>query len=1349
MNAILPRKNPMFHFVLKYTLLAVLALATLVPGTNAQTSLISTGAVWKYLDDGTDPGVAWSGTGFTDGSWFEGPAELGYGDTVDGRPEATVVGFGPDAANKFITTYFRHSFTVADAGAYTNLLLRLMRDDGAVVYLNGAEVYRSNMPTGAVTHLTLALSAAADDGATFIPKALSSSLLVSGVNVVAVEMHQSVSNSSDLSFALSLEANYVPAAPDIVITSPTNTAMLASAIVSVVASATDSDGEVTLVEFFEGANKLGEDTNAPFSFAWSGMPTGAYVLRAVATDLTGLRGTSAPVSITLITPPPTVVQRGSSWKYLDTGVDQGTAWTALDFNDAAWPSGLAELGYGDGDEVTTLLFGPDTNNKFVTYYFRQKFVVNTPSAYGSLLMTLRRDDGAVVYINGVEVFRIALPDGPLTFATLATTAADQADDVAVLPSSVLVAGTNIIAVEIHQGNVTSSDISMDLEILGNLSPSVVLTAPADGATFGLPTTIGLSALALDGDGAVTKVEFYEGVNKLGEDNTPPFTFSWANAADAVYQLTAVATDNNGGTSTSAPVAITVTDTNLPVITQVTGSTNQLTIQFSKRVSPATATNLANYSINNGVADTLATLGGFDRTVILNTSYIQPGVNRILTVSGVQDAAGRTMVATNITFSVFDYTVTDIGSAVPATFANLGDGAFTMTAAGTNVLGTTDQFSLSSVQRSDDFDVKVRVAGLGLTDPWAKAGLMARETTAAGSRYAASFATPSISGCFFQSRSALNGVTTTTGSFPINYPYTWLRLRRVGDVFTGFASLDGNNWQQLGTVTLATAPRPMLVGFAVSSGLAAQPTIVEFRDSMPVVGGTIGSVVLPVEPPGPSTRNGGLTISEIMYHPKGTNALEFIEIFNAKQFIENMGGYRISGDVDYTFPAGTVIQPGGFLVVARNPSALQSAYSNSIAGVLGPWENSSNSTNAGTLPDDTGTLRLRNSGGAVIVEVTYEGDLPWPIAADGAGHSLVLARPSYGTASPKAWAASDLIGGSPGRWDGVTFDPIRSVVINEFLAHTDLPDVDFIELYNTSLQPVRLDGCYLSDDRDTNKFRIPNNTTIPARGFVSFPQTQLGFALSSTGERIYLVNSNQNRVIDAHLFEATANGVSSGRSPDGTPGFHELAATTPGTTNAGLLLRDIVINEIMFNPISDNDDDEFVELHNRGASAADVGRWSFTAGLNYVIPPGTVIPAGGYLVIARNAARLRGNYSQLNTTNTIGDYDGQLGNSGERLALGMPDYNVTTNGSILVTNINYIVVDEVTYGEGGRWGNWADGGGSSLELVDPRSDNRQASSWEDSDTPADVPWSLVQDTQILDNGKDTINEVQLFLLGAGE
>jgi hypothetical protein len=452
---------------------------------------------------------------------------------------------------------------------------------------------------------------------------------------------------------------------------------------------------------------------------------------------------------------------------------------------------------------------------------------------------------------------------------------------------------------------------------------------------------------------------------------------------------------------------------------------------------------------------------------------------------------------------------------------------------------------------------------------------------------------------------------------------------------------------------------------------------------------ISNLSLNREPIGPSSRRTGLAIAEIMFHPTNRpdgKVLEFVGLYNSQVFAADLSGFRFTGDINYTFPINTTIPAGGYLVVAPVPADVQSVYG--LTGVLGGFTN--------RLSNGSGTIRLRNEFGAILLEANFSGDPPWPVAADGAGHSLVLARPTWGEANPEAWEASDLVGGTPGAGETAAANPYRSVVINEFLAHTDLPDVDYIELYNYSSAAVNLTGCILTDSATSNRFVIPN-ISIPARGFLTYYETNMGFALSAAGETIYLKNPSGTKVIDAVRFKGQENGVATGRYPDGAPGFYRLVAKTPGTSNAKIRVSDVVINEIMYNPISGSSGDEYVELFNRGALSVNLSRWKLSDAVSFTFPATTLAP-GGYLVVANKAARLLTNYPGLTAANTFGDYSGNLGN-GARLALTMPDTIVSTNGGVVSTNTIHITVDEVTFRRGGRWGKWADGGGSSLELVD--------------------------------------------------
>ncbi len=507
-----------------------------------------------------------------------------------------------------------------------------------------------------------------------------------------------------------------------------------------------------------------------------------------------------------------------------------------------------------------------------------------------------------------------------------------------------------------------------------------------------------------------------------------------------------------------------------------------------------------------------------------------------------------------------------------------------------------------------------------------------------------------------------------------------------------------------------------------------------------------------EPAGPSSRRTGVAITEIMYHPidraDGRN-LEFIEIYNSNPWPEDLGGHRLSGDVGYTFPIGTTITARSYQIVAAVPADVQTVFG--LTGVLGPLTNSTPGNSTNVLDNGGGTIRLRDELGAILQEVTYDDESPWPAAADGAGHSLVLARPSYGEGNPKAWAASDRINGSPRANDVPSVNPWRTVLINEILAHTDPPLEDYIELFNYSSLPVDLSGCFLTDDPTTNRFKIANGTSIPARGFVAFTQTQLGFALSAEGESVYLISSDNVRVIDALRFGDQENGTPFGRYPDGAPGFHRLTSPTLAAANTRPLASDVVINEIMYHPPSGLDADEFVEIFNRGTNPIALDKWRLRGGITFTFPSGTVIASNSFLIVANDVTNLLATHPGLAASVVLGNYGGKLGNGGDLITLDKPDDVVSTNGfGQLVTNIIHIVVDQARYETGGRWGKWSDGGGSSLERTDARSDGNLAATWADSDESNKSAWTTIEFTGFLDNGGlAAADQLQVILLGAGE
>jgi hypothetical protein len=202
MNASLPDPQRSIRRLTPRWLLALLCLCAFLPAVLADQTLVPTGSVWRYLDNGSDQGTGWRAPAFDDSGWAWGPAQLGYGD----GDEVTTVSYGANSSAKYITTYFRKSFTVADAAAFTGLNLRVLRDDGVVVYLNGTEIYRNNLPTGTISYTTLAPTAISgtEESTTFLSSSPGTGVLVTGNNVLAVEIHQQSGTSSDISFDLEL-----------------------------------------------------------------------------------------------------------------------------------------------------------------------------------------------------------------------------------------------------------------------------------------------------------------------------------------------------------------------------------------------------------------------------------------------------------------------------------------------------------------------------------------------------------------------------------------------------------------------------------------------------------------------------------------------------------------------------------------------------------------------------------------------------------------------------------------------------------------------------------------------------------------------------------------------------------------------------------------------------------------------------------------------------------------------------------------------------------------------------------------------------------------------------------------
>lgn len=193
----------------------------------------------------------------------------------------------------------------------------------------------------------------------------------------------------------------------------------------------------------------------------------------------------------------TLVKGGDNWRYSDAGADLGTNWVGLSYDDTTWSNGPARLGYGEKAEATIVSRGPSNTNEFPTTYFRHRFIVPASLTCTNLVLRLAQTPGAVVWLNGAEVWRTNLPSGSIVFTNLALTPPKTLDGPYIfnpigLDAFLLSPGTNMLAVELHQYSASYSHIGFDLELIGTgvltAAPVLSLTQAGTNLVFGWPVT---------------------------------------------------------------------------------------------------------------------------------------------------------------------------------------------------------------------------------------------------------------------------------------------------------------------------------------------------------------------------------------------------------------------------------------------------------------------------------------------------------------------------------------------------------------------------------------------------------------------------------------------------------------------------------------------------------------------------------------------------------------------------------------------------------------------------------------------------------------------------------------------
>jgi hypothetical protein len=322
---------------------------------------------------------------------------------------------------------------------------------------------------------------------------------------------------------------------------------------------------------------------------------------------------------------------------------------------------------------------------------------------------------------------------------------------------------------------------------------------------------------------------------------------------------------------------------------------------------------------------------------------------------------------------------------------------------------------------------------------------------------------------------------------------------------------------------------------------------------------------------------------------------------------------------------------------------------------------------------------------------------------------------------------------------------EGLIVSELLSHTDPPYEDAVEFYNTTASAINIGGWYLSNSRnDLKRYRIPDGTTVPANGYLVLYENQFNgsaattpFSFSSSqGDQVYLsqaLNGNLTGYIVTESFEAAANNVSFGRVTTSVPGDYKFVALTQptfgvsnpatveqfrmstGAANAGPRVGPVVINEVMYNPLSldggltDNTADEFIELLNIASTnvplydpAFATNRWRVQGGVTFSFPANTTLLPGEIVLLvsfdpatnANNVAAFRSKYSIPQNVRIFGPYTGKLSNSGDEIELYHPD-TPEPPGRPDAGFVPFLRVDKVNYTDIDPWPADADGTGKSL------------------------------------------------------
>lgn len=399
-------------------------------------------------------------------------------------------------------------------------------------------------------------------------------------------------------------------APTVSIVNPiSNASFTAPATIHINVTATDADGSIVKVDFYNGSTLIGSDLTAPYSFAWNNVPAGVYNITALAIDNIGASASSTRNNIAVIANQAPVV---SITNPLENSSYTPTATITINATASDSDGSISKVEFYNGSNLIgtdfTAPYSYTWNNVPAGVYNFTAIAIdnqNSSAAHTVYNIVVANPNQAptVNITNPVSNASFNAPASIIINATASDAdgsivkvefyngstwlASDFSAPYSYTWNNVPVGVYNITALAIDNQNGSASSTRNNIAVTNNTPPTVSLSTPAPNANYNAPATVNIAANAADANGTVSKVEFFNGTTLLNTDNAAPYSYTWTVVAAGTYSITAKATDNNGAVTTSAAVTINVTTSTADINGPACANNNQTVtyeLAASKRVN---------------------------------------------------------------------------------------------------------------------------------------------------------------------------------------------------------------------------------------------------------------------------------------------------------------------------------------------------------------------------------------------------------------------------------------------------------------------------------------------------------------------------------------------------------------------------------------------------------------------------------------------------------------------------------------------------------------------------------------------------------------------------------------------